>query len=258
MSLFFHTSGRGPDLLLIHGWGMNGDVWEGLLPALEPHFRVTIVDLPGHGRSVDDFDEFTLPTLAADIADIAPDHASIVGWSLGGQIATQFALDYPQRINKLTLVASSPRFVRSDDWPNGVAPEVLNGFAEGLISDFQATLRRFIAIQAMGSEHAREQQRDLRERVFRHGKPQLRALEGGLQLLQHTDLRPQLSRLDCDTLLISGEHDALFRLAAAQQTLPLIPHATLNIIKGAGHAPFLSHPDVFLHSLTQFLQQNTP
>ncbi len=258
MSLFFRTRGHGPELLLIHGWGMNGDVWEGLLPTLETQFRVTIVDLPGHGRSVDDFDEFTLPTLAADIADIAPEHTSIVGWSLGGQIATQFALDYPHRINKLTLVASAPRFVRSDDWPDGVAPEVLNGFAEGLASDFQATIRRFIAIQSMGSEHAREQQRDLRERVFRHGNPQLRALEGGLQLLRHADLRPHLSALDCDTLLIGGEHDALFRPAAAQQTLPLIPRATLDIIKGAGHAPFLSHPDQFLHSLTNFLQKNTP
>ncbi len=258
MSLFTHTTGQGPALLLIHGWGMNGDVWEGLLPALEPHFRVTTVDLPGHGRSVDDIGAFTLPALAGAIADIAPAPTHVVGWSLGGLVATQFALDYPERAQRLALVASAPRFVQDDDWPDGVAPEVLEGFADGLVADFQGTIRRFIAIQAIGSEHARDQQRTLRERVFRHGNPQPRALERGLDILQQADLRPRLPELRCDTLLINGEHDTLFRPAAARQTLALMARARLEIIDGAGHAPFLSHPDRFLTSLTPFLQQDTP
>ena len=51
MSLYTQTSGSGPALILIHGWSLHGGIWEQLVPLLEPHFRVTCVDLPGHGRS---------------------------------------------------------------------------------------------------------------------------------------------------------------------------------------------------------------
>ncbi|MGB5339321.1 MAG: alpha/beta fold hydrolase, partial [Gammaproteobacteria bacterium] len=51
MNLYTHTSGAGPDLLLVHGWGLHSGIWDGLAPLLEPHYRVTRMDLPGHGRS---------------------------------------------------------------------------------------------------------------------------------------------------------------------------------------------------------------
>jgi pimeloyl-[acyl-carrier protein] methyl ester esterase len=232
---------------------MNGDVWEGVLPALTERYRVTLIDLPGHGRSVDSLAEYTLPNLAQAVAAVMPAPAILLGWSLGGMIATQLALELPQIVIKLILVASSPRFVRDASWPDGTDDAVLNGFAEGLKQSYQQTINRFIAIQALGSEHAREQQRTLRERVFRHGQPQPAALEGGLDILRRADLRPQLANIQCPTLFISGEMDSLFRPAAAQRALDLLPDAELDIIAGAGHAPFLSHPTEFLQSLTRFL-----
>lgn len=253
MKLFTSTTGEGPDLVLLHGWGMNGDVWEGVLPTLSKHYRTTIVDLPGHGRSLDFPTDYTLPNLSNALIDIFPQQAIIVGWSLGGMIATQFALDHPQRVNKLALIASAPQFVRDDSWPDGTDAAILNGFADGLNNDYQKTINRFIAIQAMGSDHAREEQRTLRERVFRHGNPQPAALEGGLDILRQTNLRPRLAEIQCPCLLVTGEHDTLFRRAAAEKTQALIPNATLSIIPGAGHAPFLSHPDAFLDSLLTFI-----
>lgn len=106
----------------------------------------------------------------------------------------------------------------------------------------------------MGSEHAREEQRTLRERVFRHGNPQPAALEGGLHILRHANLRPRLKEITCPSLLIAGEHDTLFPRAAAEKTKNLFNNANLSVISGAGHAPFLSHPDQFLDSLLPFLQ----
>lgn len=253
MSLFTSTIGNGPDIVLLHGWGMNGDVWEGILPVLSKHFRTTIVDLPGHGRSLDCPSDYTLSTLSAALADTLPERASIIGWSLGGMAATQFTLDHPQRVNKLVLVASAPRFVRDASWPHGTDADVLAGFADELKQNYQQTINRFIAIQAMGSDHAREEQRTLRERVFRHGNPQPAALEGGLEILRHADLRPRLAEIQCPSMLVTGEHDALFRLAAAEKTQTLFKDATLSVIAGAGHAPFLSHPEKFLDSLLSFL-----
>ncbi len=253
MNLFTQTTGEGPDVVLLHGWGMNGDVWEGILPTLSKHFRVTIVDLPGHGRSLDCPINYTLPNLAEMLANVFPEQAMLVGWSLGGMLSTQFTLDHPQQVTKLVLVASAPQFVCDETWPDGTEAEVLDGFADELKQNYQQTIKRFIAIQAMGSEHAREDQRALRERVFRHGNPQPAALEGGLAILRHANLRSRLAEINCPTLLIVGEHDALFRRTAAEKTKNLFKHANLSVISGAGHAPFLSHPNAFLTSLLAFL-----
>jgi len=254
VNLFTQTSGEGADVVLLHGWGMNGDVWEGILPTLNKQFRTTIVDLPGHGRSVDSLADYSLKNIAYALAEVLPQKSTIVGWSLGGMAATQFTLDYPQRVNKLALVASAPQFVRDNSWPDGTDADVLDGFADGLKQNYQQTIKRFIAIQAMGSDHAREEQRTLRERVFRHGNPQPAALEGGLNILRHENLRPRLADIQCPTLLIAGEHDALFRRTAAEKTQSLIGNSELSIIASAGHAPFLSHPDDFLDALLPFLK----
>lgn len=254
MNLYTHTTGEGPHITLLHGWGMNGDVWEGILPTLAKDYRTTIVDLPGHGRSLDSPRQYDLENLSQLLVDALPEQTTLIGWSLGGMLATQFTLDNPDRVNKLVLVASAPQFVRDDSWPDGTDAQVLDGFADELKLNYQQTINRFIAIQAMGSDHAREEQRTLRERVFRHGNPQPAALEGGLDILRHADLRPRLAEIQCPTLLIAGEHDALFRRAAAEKTQSLLSNAQLSVIAGAGHAPFLSHPDNFLDSLTAFLR----
>ena len=257
MNLFTQTMGTGPDLVLLHGWGMNSDVWETLLPKLTPYFRVTLVDLPGHGRSLNSPADYSLPNLANIIAKNLPSKFIVMGWSLGGMIATQIALNFPKQISKLILVASAPQFVRDDSWPEGTNTEVLNGFAEQLKQNYQQSINRFIAIQSMGSDSMREEQRTLRERVFRHGNPQPAALEGGLDILCCANLRPQLPQLHCPTLLIAGENDTLFRRKAAEQTLAIMNNARLSVIKGASHAPFLSHPNHFLAPLTAFLNEQT-
>jgi len=254
VNLFTQTCGQGADVVLLHGWGMNGDVWDGILPVLNNQFRTTIVDLPGHGRSIDSLADYSLKNIAGTLAEVLPQESTIVGWSLGGMVATQFTLDFPQRVNKLALVASAPQFVRNDSWPTGTDTIVLDGFADGLKQNYQQTIKRFIAIQAMGSDHAREEQRTLRERAFRHGNPQPAALEGGLNILRHENLRPRLAEIQCPTLLIAGEHDALFRREAAEKTQSMIGGSEISIIAGAGHAPFLSHPDDFLDALLSFLK----
>jgi pimeloyl-[acyl-carrier protein] methyl ester esterase len=246
--LFTQSEGTGRDLVLLHGWGMNGDVWESVVPMLAKNFRVTTVDLPGHGRSSLDT-EFTLEAVTAQIADAVPHGALVLGWSLGGLIATQLALKSPERVAGLILLCSAPRFVRTPDWPGGVDAGVLAGFARDLQTDFQGTIKRFLAIQAMGSDRAREEMRGLRDRLFRHGEPNHAALAGGLEILRSVDLRARLSELKCPTWLIAGENDMLFPPAAARHTRELIADARLIIIKGAGHAPFISHPDVFLSAL---------
>jgi len=257
MSLYTQTTGQGPDLVFLHGWGMNGDVWESVTPALAKNNRVTAVDLPGHGRSVEDLEGYNLKYLAEQVLEVTPPGATLVGWSMGGLIATQLVLDNPAAIKKLVLVASSPKFVRDDSWPDGMEAELLDNFAGDLREDYRNTVKRFIAIQAMGSDNPREEQRVLRDRVFRHGDPQIAALEGGLKILHETDLRSRLAEIKIPMLLLTGEHDSLFRRQAAERTQSLSSNSKLVVIKGAGHAPFLSHDKAFIKELELFLMEVT-
>jgi pimeloyl-[acyl-carrier protein] methyl ester esterase len=243
--LYTQTVGAGPELVLLHGWAMNGDVWEGVVSELARWFRVTVMDLPGHGGS-EAVGDYSLLAQAAVIAEQLPSGAHVLGWSLGGMLAMQIALDFPQRVAGLVLLCSAPRFVRGEDWPEGMGPQVLAGFAAELESDYKRTVERFLAIQALGSEHARFELRALRERVFRRGEPRLDALRGGLHILQTADLRQRLRELSCPTHIVCGERDRLFSPQAAQKTRELIAGSSLTIIEGAGHAPFISHPDAFL------------
>jgi pimeloyl-[acyl-carrier protein] methyl ester esterase len=233
---------------------MHSDVWDEVADKLAAQWRVHLIDLPGHGRSDMVLDHFELKKLAKLLARSQPRPAVWLGWSLGGLVATQVALHFPELVRALVLVASTPQFVRSDDWPHAMAPEVLAQFAQELEQDYRATVKKFLTLQAMGSERAREEVRDLRARLFRHGEPDLEALRGGLQLLQQENLRPQLSQLRCPVCYLMGSHDTLAparMLDTLTQQHPQIQH---HVIQGAGHSPFISHPDQFIEVLQAFLE----
>ena len=90
MRLHGETIGKGKDIILLHGWGMNLGVWGSLLPIISRSFRVTAIELPGHGQS-QCANKITLNSWARACLDIAPKKASWVGWSLGGLLAIEAA-----------------------------------------------------------------------------------------------------------------------------------------------------------------------
>lgn len=254
MSLFVESQGEGPALVLLHGWGLHGGIWDAIAPQLAEGFTLHRVDLPGHGRSPNLAGEYNLQTVAEAVLAVIPEQAYWLGWSLGGRVAMQAALLAPQRITKLISVAASPRFLADEQWP-GVEPEVLQGFADGLERDYHKTLQQFLAIQAMGSERAKQEIRILREGLFAHGEPVLEALRGALGILQNADLRGQLKNIHCPMLFLAGERDRLMPVQAAELAAAQMSDARLEVIAGAGHAPFISHPDQFLQVIRQFLYE---
>jgi pimeloyl-[acyl-carrier protein] methyl ester esterase len=251
MTLFSQTQGHGPDVVLLHGWGLHSGVWQDTAQALAQHYRVTRIDLPGYGGSAWSAPD-SLETLAAYTLDSAPARAVWIGWSLGGMLALQAALNRPARLAGLILAASSPRFVQAVDWP-GVPAQVLAQFSGDLQSDFRGTLARFLTLQLRGSMESRPALQQLRARLLDAGTPQMPALRDGLAMLAETDLRSRIKDITCRTLLICGEHDTLVPLAAAEAFVLLSAHARIECIRGAAHAPFLSHPHVFLRHVNAFL-----
>jgi pimeloyl-[acyl-carrier protein] methyl ester esterase len=252
MTLYTQTSGNGPDLVLIHGWGLNGGVWDALAPLLESDFRVTRVDLPGHGRSAWRGDE-GLDGLARAVLESVPERAAWLGWSLGGLVAARAALASPARIERLVLVAATPSFVSRPGWPTAMAPGLLETFARDLQRDYPRTLQRFLALQVRGSEAAGSVLRELRARLLQHAQPAPEALLAGLDILRATDLRERFADIACPVLLLMGARDTLVPAAAAQPAADLLPDARVELIDGAGHAPFIARPAAVAGIIGDFL-----
>ncbi len=255
MNLYVETFGAGPDLVMVHGWGMHSGVWSEFAQHLAQHHRVTLIDLPGHGRSSTFPDPYTLALVAQAVLACAPPRAHWLGWSLGGLIAQQVAHFAPQRVAKLVLLASSPQFLRGADWPHAMDPEVLAQFATELQRDYRATVLRFLALEVQGSAAARDELRALRERVFAHGEPQGAALSGALHILRDSNLRAQFASLSQPVLLLLGAQDRLVPAGVAPDITRLLPHAVQHVIAGAGHAPFLSQPALCAQRVTEFLHE---
>ena len=94
-------------------------------------------------------------------------------------------------------IAASPRFVAAADWTHGVDADVLAQFGAGLRRDYRHTIERFLALEAIGSEHAQAELRELKAHVFERGEPAARVLEDGLRILATSDLRARLRSLRC-------------------------------------------------------------
>lgn len=253
MSVSVERFGQGQDLVLLHGWGMNGAVWHGIAQELAAHYRLHLVDLPGFGNSpLGSGVEYSLPWLAERVAAVLPERSHLLGWSLGGLVASRLALDHPERCRSLITVASSPCFLARDEWP-GIAPKVLAGFNQMLAGDFMQTIERFLAIQAMGSEHARDDIRQLRHWLAERPAPELAALEAGLGLLADIDLRDELVDLQLPWLRIYGRLDSLVPKAAIPLLDERYPHSQSRVLDKASHAPFISHPAQFIDMVRQFI-----
>lgn len=253
MKLYSETTGQGPDLVLLHGWGAHSGVWAGLRDRLAKNFRVTSIDLPGHGNSPYQAKTMdSLPAVAEAVLAIAPLNASWLGWSLGGLVAQQAAVLEPGRIEKLILLASTPSFVVRAGWSNAVEMTVFEGFYQDLLRDAQATLLRFIALQTRGSRQAAEDARMLKC-VLLEVLPDSNALQAGLNLLRQADMREKAALICAPTLLVAGARDTLLPKHALTEMLGLFPNAKLEVIDKAGHAPFLSHPDETLNAINTFM-----
>lgn len=254
MRLSTETIGSGRDLVMLHGWGMNSSVWSDFAEVLAGQYRVTLVDLPGHGNSPFKGQQ-SLADWAEACLEVAPSSAAWLGWSLGSMIALQAAHVAPERITGVMVLAGMPRFVQTDDWPHAMAPRTLDLFIQALGEDHDKTLERFLALQMLGSDLAQETLRRLKMRLTERPDPHPDALETGLDLLKVADLRDVLRVLDCPIAWLYGDRDTLAPAAAANLLKNWLPDAATDVIAGAAHTPFLSHPAETHLVVSRFLEQ---
>ncbi|RUO37700.1 pimeloyl-[acyl-carrier protein] methyl ester esterase [Aliidiomarina shirensis] len=266
-NLSLNVQGSGEPIVLLHGWGLNQAIWFPIRELLVQRFQVITVDLPGFGESGwnagdDDFQQ-ACSRVMEQLIDCIEKPFHLAGWSLGGLFATQMALDYPTYIKRLTTISSSPCFMARGDWP-GIKQETLEAFRYQLTNDFQKTLERFLAVQALGSPAAREEIKTMRKLLAERPEPHPQALIAGLRWLAEVDLRESIAQLSVPLLRMYGRRDSLVPVATSDAVTQYLPSTfsepqalAPNMINApapiqfneSAHAPFFTEPDKFVAEL---------
>lgn len=259
----YWVAGSGPPVFLVHGLGASMAFWERNFDHLARHFQVWSADLPGFGLSEKPDGGLFLHVgvrLLLDLVDGGGiERASLVGNSMGGLLAMAFALQHPERVSNLVLVASA-----------GLGREVgltlRLASIPGLGELMARPLRSAIRWEFQGLFH---NPRQLPERLVEETYQQrrepgavaclLRTVRAGVNLWGQKDsiihLR-QLPNLRVPTLVVWGRQDRLIPFRHALVAQQLIPNARLAAIDRCGHCPQLERPDEFNRLVTEFLVSN--
>lgn len=256
-ALYVSTKGQGPDIVLVHGWGVHSGVWKNTAEHLSQHFRVTVVDLPGYARSSGAYVSggSGFKQTCRQLAQAITGPAIWIGWSLGGLLAAGVALEYSVKVKQLIMVASAPRFISTSIW-QAMPEEAFDGFAEQLQLDYKATLKRFMLLQTRNSENSIESLKILRQQWLQVGTPSRAVLEAGLNILKTTDLRNDLKQLQCPLTFIYGQLDVMARPELLDEMKKYHTDFDSVVIKKAAHAPFLSHPTQFNQHVIKSISQH--
>lgn len=235
---------------------MNANIWQPFFEfAKDIELDLIAIDLPGYGEHIDVVSESkTLASMTAFIDQRIEKDCIILGWSLGGLVATMLAHSQPEKYRKLVTVCSSPFFVEKDNW-SGMKREVLRMFADQLLIDHEQLLKRFVALQTMGLRDAPSQNRLIMKYLSSHATPSNAVLKNGLAILEREDIRTQLAEVTVPHLAIFGKLDSLVPRKAINKIAELNARMQIATFDKASHAPFLSHPEHFLTTLREFVER---
>jgi pimeloyl-[acyl-carrier protein] methyl ester esterase len=255
--LHYESSGTGNPVLLIHGWSFNSRVWKGQIEQLKNYFQVIAVDVRGHGKSETGKDGFSLQQVASDLDKILKklelNEVNVVGWSMGGSIAIRLFTVCPERLKSFTLVSTTPSLIRRDGFPAALPLAVVKRLKTLVKRDPVKAFRDFRGMILSGKEEGLEHIADVKEILTREVTVSKEVAEKSLVSLMEEDLRELLDRISLPTLIIHGDTDQICLPEAAFYLQEKVRGSRLLMLKGCGHAPFLTFPLQFHEELTRFL-----
>ena len=254
LALPVESTGDGIDLVLLHGWGLHSEFFRPWLPLLVGQCRVHLMDLPGHGLSPP-CSPYSLESMAGAIAHSmrgVADRYAVAGWSLGGAVAQRLTIDFPQTVTHLVTIASTPRFLRADDWPHAATAHALELLHDGLKRDYAGTLAQFFELNLAAKYRGLAD--ELATLARRRPAAFIPSLDEGLLLTRSIDLRSEAAAIRAPVLAISGRLD---RLSYSQSSawLARACRGTHLDLPHAAHIPHLSNPVECAAALIEHVQK---
>jgi pimeloyl-ACP methyl ester carboxylesterase len=246
--LRYDESGAGPALLLSHGFGATGRMWDGERRALADRWRVIAWDMRGHGDTEGPDDpaqysaELTVGDMRGLLLHLGIRRAIIGGLSLGGYVSLAFHARHPEMTRALVLCDTGPGYRNA---------EARAGWNE-------RAFRRADELESRGLEVLAGSSREMRESVHRHRSAKwLANAARGMLAQDGPRVIDSLPTIAVPTLIIVGDQDEPF-LAPCRYMAGKIPGARLEIIKGAGHSSNLDQPEAFDRVVGDFLGSLPP
>jgi pimeloyl-ACP methyl ester carboxylesterase len=263
------TAGEGPVLLLVHGVASDSQAWCATLPLLARRARVIAPDLPGHGASAKVPGDYSLGSLASSLRDLlvklGHERATLVGHSLGGGIAMQFAYMFPERTERLVLVSSGGLGRSLNPLLRAAALPGSELVIAATIAPLTALGRAGVAaVQRLGLRFTP----DLGE--FGRGFATLADREGRAAFLdtlrsvvnfsgQRVDATDRLYlAAGMPTLLLWGERDPIIPVGHAYRAQEYMPGSRLETFANSGHFPHIDDPHRFAATVLEFLEETEP
>jgi pimeloyl-ACP methyl ester carboxylesterase len=262
--------GTAPVLWLIHGIGDSSRTWEEVVPLLAQGYTVVAPDLLGHGASDKPRADYSIGGFANGMRDLmvvlGVDRATVVGHSLGGGVALQFAYQYPERVERLVLVASGGLGAEVHPVLRAAAlPGASTAIAMSVLSPFRipvVTASRMIAKLGLFDRNDVEEVahvwEGLRDRSTRAAF--LRTLRAVVDLRgQSVTSRDRLYLTAAiPTLLVWGQRDPVLPVEHAREAADALPGARLEVVARAGHLPHRSCPSGFADAVRSFVSNTSP
>jgi pimeloyl-ACP methyl ester carboxylesterase len=266
----FRTAGSGPAIVLVHGMAGSSRTWRFVAPRLAEQYRVIVPDLPGHGESHKSRGDYSLGAYACGLRDLLAvlevERATVVGQSLGGGVAMQFAYMFPSRVDRLVLVGSgglgrevSP-VLRALSAPGAefVLPIVTTSWARTVIPRVARLGRRVGLRPSPATEEVWRAYSSLCEprarTAFLHTLRSVVDVAG--QRVNAAD-RLYLSAA-IPTMVVWGDRDRIIPVTHAYAAHRSMPGSRLEIFEGAGHFVHCDAPDRFVEALTDFMGSTVP
>ena len=240
-----------PTVILIHGLGGTLNIWDPIASVLEHRFSVLRYDLRGHGQSDVPTGDWFLDDFVRDLEEIFIDetlpHAHLVGFSLGGLIVQQFALSYPERVGQLAILSAVAG--RTSTERERVQERLQNLKTGDLETNIELALERWFSPEFRQNHPERVQKRIAELRATSPA-----GYFQAYRVFVLSDLAEHLSKIQCETLVMTGEHDPGSNVRMARLMHEAISNSKLDILTNLRHSILVESPQLIAEKLDSFLR----
>lgn len=249
MDLYYEVHGKGKPVILLHSGGADLRDWKYLVPLLSKHYQVIAFDGRGAGKSPS---PITPPNYVEDLLNLLNyfglEKVAMIGHSIGGQVATDFALEYPDKVSELVLIAPGlSGFDLSEEFKEWMQKinEVFPDEDRVMELAFDAPSYQIV----MSGPH-----RDLMLDMFRHHLQKTSEWKTFESIWPQPPANDRLDQLKVKTLYLIGDHEIPDNIRIKEQFRQQVPDIRIATIQGADHMPTLTHPHALYEHITRFLE----
>lgn len=239
------------NIILIHGLGFNKKIWFFLKKKLKKKFNVHLLNLHTPKNNKNFYLEFK-KFIQKTILNI-PQNSILIGWSLGGLIATILTLKIQNKIKLLITISSSPCFIEKKSWI-GLKKDQIQNLKKELIKNYPYAIKNFLKLQNTICKKNTKKNKILYKKIIKQSKPNINSIKFNIKILKKIDTRNLIKKINIPIFRIYGEFDVIVK-----KKIKIIVDKILNdnnsiIIKNANHAPFISHLNFFYKILIKKLK----